>query len=109
MSGPANFFALRVLDIAEATDLPDHGTPLTHYGFNEPGTWGFCPHCKFVVTVAEDGRMLSHERLTGAGGYNRQWCRGGLRIPLVYYRSELPEEGADDDPTPPGDDSPDAD
>lgn len=94
----------RRFDIDSATDSPGSMSPLDHYGFHEPGTWGYCRHCRFEVTVREDGRMRAHERI--AGTWTTRWCPGGGEPPDIYYRSEQQEEGADDDTAPSGDDSP---
>ncbi|MGW0682920.1 hypothetical protein ACWD2L_06100 [Streptomyces sp. NPDC002754] len=107
MSEADRFLGIQRIAIVDATGVPGHYTPLDHYRFDEHGTWGYCPHCRFVVTVAEDGRMLAHERLAGA--FAKRWCEGDGQPPDIYYRSEQQEEGADDDTAPSGDDHPDAD
>lgn len=77
---------LAILD-SKSSPKPSHG--IRFYDFNEPGTWGFCRECRFVVTLAEDGFLVTHERMNG--GFSTRRCPGGGKEPDVYYRQELPE------------------
>jgi len=47
--------------------------------FDNPASWGYCPHCGFVVTVdPESGLMVSHDRMRpGVTDFQKKTCGGG--------------------------------
>lgn len=73
----------------EMADLTSAKPPasLTHYGFNEYGTWGLCPGCNFQVTLDEDGFIAEHARRNGSWDSND--CRGSRKEPIHQTSFEM--------------------
>jgi hypothetical protein len=83
---------LQRLAIADACLTPKPSAGIPFYAFNEPGTWGYCRWCRFVVTLDEDGLIHPHTRLLGSS--STAVCSGGRKQPQTYYRNEVTDETA---------------